>query len=60
MKGIDLKKSKDPIGALTEAIRSEGPCLIHVPIGRNEEVYPMVPPGGANREMIGGMSNANK
>ena len=51
-------ESEDPIGALTEAIKSEGPCLIHVPIGRDEEVYPMVAPGGANRDMIGGMDNA--
>jgi len=28
--------------------------LIHVPIAAEENVYPMVPPGCANRDMIGG------
>jgi acetolactate synthase-1/2/3 large subunit len=58
MKAFDLGESEDPIAALTDAIQSEGPCLIHVPIGRNEEVFPMVPPGAANKEMIGGANNA--
>ncbi len=58
MQAFNLGESEDPIAALTEAINSKGPCLIHVPIGRDEEVYPMVAPGGANREMIGGMDNA--
>jgi acetolactate synthase I/II/III large subunit len=59
MNAFNLGKSDDPIAALTEAFGSEGPCLIHVPIGRNEEVYPMVAPGAANKEMIGGMNNAD-
>ena len=58
MQAFNLGESEDPIAALTEAINSKGPCLIHVPIGRDEEVYPMVAPGGSNREMIGGMDNA--
>ncbi len=35
-----------------------GPCLINVPIDAEENVYPMVPPGGANRDMIGGEIHA--
>jgi len=27
---------------------------VNVPIAPEENVYPMVPPGGANRDMIGG------
>ena len=38
--------------ALAEALRQPGPCLINVPIAGDENVYPMVPPGGANRDMI--------
>ncbi|HIC1043697.1 TPA: hypothetical protein ACWZ62_004833, partial [Escherichia coli] len=30
-----------------------GPCLIHAMIDINEKVFPMVPPGAANIEMIG-------
>ncbi|MBU0483624.1 MAG: acetolactate synthase large subunit [Proteobacteria bacterium] len=59
MQAIDLGESVDPVADLTAAIRREGPCLIHVPIARTEEVYPMVPPGAANIEMIGGEKNAD-
>ena len=46
--------SAEPPQALHEALRKPGPCLIHVSIDRKEFVYPMVPPGAANKEMIGG------
>ena len=32
----------------------KGPCLLNIPIDREEEVYPMVPPGAANSIMLGG------
>ncbi|HLI78872.1 MAG TPA: acetolactate synthase large subunit [Candidatus Binataceae bacterium] len=51
---VDLGRVEDPIAALSEALETPGPCLIHVPIDAEENVYPMVPPGGANRDMIGG------
>ena len=51
---VDLDASDDPRAALHEALRKPGPCLIHVSIDRKEFVYPMVPPGAANSEMIGG------
>ncbi len=37
---------------LRQVFAEPGPCLIHVPIARDEEVYPMVPPGAANTVMI--------
>ena len=49
----DLNAAADPFAALQEAISRPGPCLIHVRIDTNEKVYPMVPPGAANIEMIG-------
>ncbi|WP_347254735.1 acetolactate synthase large subunit [Leminorella grimontii] len=49
----DLNSEADPQTALAEAIRRPGPCLIHALIDINEKVYPMVPPGAANIEMIG-------
>jgi acetolactate synthase-1/2/3 large subunit len=39
---------------LAAALSGAGPCLLNVPVDVNEKVFPMVPPGGANREMIGG------
>jgi acetolactate synthase-1/2/3 large subunit len=52
--GVDLGRVEDPIAALADALAEPGPCLIHVPIAADENVFPMVPPGGANRDMIGG------
>ncbi len=49
----DLNAAQDPMSALREAISRPGPCLIHVSIDPNEKVYPMVPPGAANTEMVG-------
>ena len=51
---VDLDKADNPRAALTEALRTPGPCLIHATIDREQFVYPMVPPGAANTEMIGG------
>ncbi|MFA9394632.1 MAG: acetolactate synthase large subunit [Halodesulfovibrio sp.] len=42
---------------LAEALATTGPCLIHMPVSREEKVLPMVPPGAANRIMIGGDTN---
>jgi acetolactate synthase-1/2/3 large subunit len=51
---VDLDKADDPRAALAEALQAPGPCLIHATIDREQFVYPMVPPGAANTEMIGG------
>ncbi|PON19105.1 acetolactate synthase, large subunit, biosynthetic type [Candidatus Entotheonella serta] len=53
MTAYDLSHSSDPSETLAQALNSEGPCLIHAPIDVNEKVYPMVPPGAANKDMIG-------
>jgi acetolactate synthase-1/2/3 large subunit len=51
---IRLDDSPHPHAALAEAIARPGPCLIHASIDVEQKVYPMVPPGAANTEMIGG------
>src|SRR5262249_53539606 len=48
----DLSDVADPVAALTDSLRAPGPCLINVPIAAEANVYPMVPPGAANHEMI--------
>jgi len=58
MKAYHMAPNADAADLLSRALREEGPCLIHVPIDANEGVYPMVPPGGANKEMIGGKNYA--
>jgi len=50
---LDLDLAADPAAALQAAIARPGPCLIHASIDVEQKVYPMVPPGAANREMIG-------
>lgn len=49
----DLNNEVDPQAALQEIINRPGPALIHVRIDAEEKVYPMVPPGAANTEMVG-------
>ncbi|MCV2218044.1 acetolactate synthase large subunit [Thauera sp. Sel9] len=51
---LDLDQADDPRAALAKALSEPGPCLIHATIDREQFVYPMVPPGAANTEMIGG------
>lgn len=53
IQGVDLDQAANPCAALMEAIARPGPCLIHVSIDAEQKVYPMVPPGAANRDMIG-------
>jgi acetolactate synthase-1/2/3 large subunit len=50
---VDLDTAENPAATLAEALQRPGPCLIHCSIDREEFVYPMVPPGAANTEMIG-------
>jgi acetolactate synthase-1/2/3 large subunit len=51
---LDLDTAANPRAALAQALAAPGPCLIHASIDRDQFVYPMVPPGAANTEMIGG------
>jgi acetolactate synthase-1/2/3 large subunit len=55
----DLGTAGDPQAALACALRAPGPCLVNVPIAAAENVYPMVPPGAANRDMISGGIHAH-
>jgi len=51
---VDLGASADPDADIARAFAQRGPCLVHVPVDREEKVLPMVPPGAANRIMIEG------
>ncbi len=51
---IRLDDNPRPHAALAEALAKPGPCLIHASIDVDQQVHPMVPPGAANTEMIGG------
>jgi len=56
VKPFDLADAADPAALLAKALGERGPCLIHAPVDSSEKVYPMVPPGAANKDMIGGDS----
>jgi acetolactate synthase-1/2/3 large subunit len=38
---------------LAEALAHPGPAFIDVKVRRNENCYPMVPPGASNAQMVG-------
>ena len=60
IEAVRLGDASDPREALAAALATPGPCLVDVPIAREQNVYPMVPPGAANRDMlIAGESHAD-
>jgi acetolactate synthase-1/2/3 large subunit len=54
IRGIRVERGEDWSDALEQAFSNQGPCLIELPIKEEFNVYPMVPPGKANREMLVG------
>ncbi len=54
IESYNLEGEGNPLEKIKNALRKPGPVLIDIPIHEAENVYPMVPPGAANREMIGG------
>jgi len=54
--GIKVNKKKDVRSALQKAIKSPLPVLMDFVIEREENVSPIVPPGKALTQMIGGMA----
>ncbi len=51
-KGRTIEKPQDLAPALEEAVREPGPYLLNVKVTPFENVYPMVPAGGAINEMV--------
>ena len=52
IKGRTVEKPQDLGGVLQEALEEPGPYLMNVKVTPEENVYPMVPAGGAVNEMI--------
>jgi acetolactate synthase I/II/III large subunit len=51
-KGRTIEKPEQLAPALEEAVRENGPYLLNVKVSPFENVYPMVPAGGAINEMV--------
>ena len=49
---LDLEPCRDVRSALAAALAAPGPALVRLPVDPDAHVYPMVPPGAANHEMI--------
>jgi len=58
--GLRAKKSEEVEGVILEALKIKKPVLIDFVIEPEENVYPMVPAGGAINEMIFGEENKDK
>jgi acetolactate synthase-1/2/3 large subunit len=51
-KGRTIDGPHQLVSALEEAVREPGPYLLNIRVTPNENVYPMVPAGGAINEMV--------
>lgn len=54
IRAYDLQGVDDITAALREALTQPGPALVNLPVDPTENVYPIVPPGAANVDMIRG------
>jgi acetolactate synthase I/II/III large subunit len=52
IRGIALSEAIEPVKTIELMLKEKGPCIIDAPMHYGENVFPMVPPGAANREMI--------
>ncbi|HEX2922261.1 MAG TPA: biosynthetic-type acetolactate synthase large subunit [Bacteroidales bacterium] len=53
LKAFDLATEEQPYEILKKALELKEPVFINIPINSSENVFPMVPPGSANKIMIG-------
>jgi acetolactate synthase-1/2/3 large subunit len=51
--GIRLTNKQTLVDDLKEAFATPGPVLVDVAVTREENVYPMIAPGAAARDMVG-------
>jgi len=53
MKGFRIKRPADVKKILKQALSySDGPCIIHAEVAKEDNVFPMIPAGGAAGDMI--------
>jgi acetolactate synthase I/II/III large subunit len=53
IKGMIVKSPQALKSAIAELIAHDGPVLMNVQVKRDENCYPMVPPGASNAQMVG-------
>jgi acetolactate synthase I/II/III large subunit len=53
VKGMEIKEPGELTGAIAEMLAYDGPVLLNVQVRRDENCYPMIPPGASNADMVG-------
>ncbi|MEB3173114.1 MAG: biosynthetic-type acetolactate synthase large subunit [Cyanobacteriota bacterium] len=53
VRGVHINERSQMRAQLAEALAHPGPAFIDVRVRRNENCYPMVPPGASNAQMVG-------
>jgi acetolactate synthase-1/2/3 large subunit len=53
VRGMAIERREDLVAGLAEALAHPGPVFVDVKVRRNENCYPMVPPGASNAQMVG-------
>ena len=53
VRGLRITEREQLHSQLAEALAHPGPAFIEVAVRRNENCYPMVPPGASNAQMVG-------
>ena len=53
VKGVQITERTQLHQQLAEALAFPGPAFVDVQVRRNENCYPMVPPGASNAQMVG-------
>jgi acetolactate synthase-1/2/3 large subunit len=54
--GIRVNKNEEVKGAIKKALKTDGPVVVDCLIGKEENVFPIVPAGASLRQMMGGMA----
>jgi acetolactate synthase-1/2/3 large subunit len=55
-KGIRIYKNEEVKEAIKKALKTDGPVVVDCIIGKEENVFPMVPAGASLKQMMGGMA----
>jgi acetolactate synthase-1/2/3 large subunit len=53
VRGVRIEERAELRERLSDALAHPGPAFIEVQVRRNENCYPMVPPGASNAQMVG-------
>ncbi|MEL6814866.1 MAG: biosynthetic-type acetolactate synthase large subunit [Cyanobacteria bacterium J06598_3] len=53
MKGMVVNHPSELAGAISDMLKHNGPVLMDVRVRRDENCYPMIPPGKSNSDMVG-------